>query len=640
MLDKTFPASLKAELDARADDVANRAEGWNYKKRAYCSVTTTGKNATALCSKSGVSVGDGNAPTGGHSSMYTAESSVRKLKPILTSVKLINQGGSDYTEAYIYEAEFDMKVYTLADLDKMEEAFMRVGTEVEIKFGWLFIGRNNEHNQNSLKVNVSNYSFSMEEDGGFKISIKAISPAALWSKDTPKTVEDPDSDAKFGYPELLMAIMLKAAGKDVPAKKDLKGAMDELVDGKSANNQLIKIVSKDNYYYGGLSMKNVAFYGAELIAEHGIMNDTEDFRAYCTLNTMVGVANALLKKQKATTKFIFNAEACKFKDLDFVTSADPGTFVLSHQRAKYGPGGDNFDWRSKAGGDGVGFPNDIRGTLINLQYISKIFDEIKSGSNRKNGVKMPVTFQAIFKKIFDDIGLMTGGHVNPTMYNYVENQNDPKTPTPDDPTQIWMVNSATLLGTSPPIIDPYKFTTLSDRSITKSVSMDTDFNSDTIMMASTANISSNNSNHSTLLKLYPNCEGLKEAKEKGAEEPEDDPKNLEMKLEEYADAYTTTQVSTIQDMMREIVFKNINAGSGTMTPQQYEVQYPLKLNVTIDGIFGLPFLAPITVDRMPAVYRNNKSCFFSVIGQEHTWDCQGGWETSYDTVMRIQGKGE
>lgn len=636
MLDRKVPPTLRAELDARASDVASRAEGWNYKKRAYCSVTTTGKNATALCSKAGVSVGDGNAPTGGHSSMYTAESGVRKLKPILTSVKLINQGGSDYTEAYIYEAEFDMKVYTLDDLDRMEEAFMRVGTEVEIKFGWLFIGRNNVHNQNSLKVNVSNYSFSMEDDGGFKISIKAISPAALWSKDSPKTVSN-SKDEKFQFPEVLMAMMLHAAGKSVPAKKDLKGAINDLVNGKSDNNQLIKIVSKGTYYYAGMNVKSVAWYGAELIAEHGFFNDTEDFRAYCTLNTLVEVANAMLKKQKARTKFIYNSDNCKFKNLEGITSADPGTFVLPHQQAWYGPGGDNFDWRSKAGGDGVGFPLDIRGILINLQYIDKIYYELKDGANRKNGVKMPVTFQAVFKKIFDDIGLMTGGHINPTMYNYVENQEDPVTPTPSKPTEIYIVNSATLLGDEPPKADPYIFKTLSDRSITKSVSLDTDFDSDTIMMASTTNISSNNSNHGALLKLYPDCEGLKEAKAAGGDD-ETSKETLQEKLQAYADAYTTAQVSTIQDMMREIVFKNINKGNGTMTAQQYEVQYPLKLNVTIDGIFGLPFLAPITVDRLPAVYRNNDSCFFSVIGQEHTWDCQGGWETSYDTVMRIQGK--
>ena len=62
-----------------------------------------------------------------------------------------------------------------------------------------------------------------------------------------------------------------------------------------------------------------------------------------------------------------------------------------------------------------------------------------------------------------------------------------------------------------------------------------------------------------------------------------------------------------------------------------------KLSVTIDGIFGIPYLAPITIDRLPSKYKgtNNKT-YFSITSIEHSFDGQGGWETSIDTVMRIQ----
>ena len=43
-------------------------------------------------------IGDSTAPTGGGTSLYDTEGTIRRFKPILTSVKITNNGGGDYTD--------------------------------------------------------------------------------------------------------------------------------------------------------------------------------------------------------------------------------------------------------------------------------------------------------------------------------------------------------------------------------------------------------------------------------------------------------------------------------------------------------------------------------------------------------------
>jgi hypothetical protein len=62
----------------------------------------------------------------------------------------------------------------------------------------------------------------------------------------------------------------------------------------------------------------------------------------------------------------------------------------------------------------------------------------------------------------------------------------------------------------------------------------------------------------------------------------------------------------------------------------------LKLSVTIDGIFGIKFLSPITVDRLPNRYKTDPKIAFGVTSVEHTFDGQGDWSTQIEGVMKIK----
>ena len=62
----------------------------------------------------------------------------------------------------------------------------------------------------------------------------------------------------------------------------------------------------------------------------------------------------------------------------------------------------------------------------------------------------------------------------------------------------------------------------------------------------------------------------------------------------------------------------------------------LSLSVTIDGISDVPYMAPIDIDRMPKIYKN-EAVRFNITSIEHSFDGQGDWSTTYETMMRLKG---
>ena len=60
---------------------------------------------------------------------------------------------------------------------------------------------------------------------------------------------------------------------------------------------------------------------------------------------------------------------------------------------------------------------------------------------------------------------------------------------------------------------------------------------------------------------------------------------------------------------------------------------PLSLGLTIDGIAGIKWGLPMTIDYLPPRYNG---VYFTIVGVDHTID-EGGWTTSLNTVMRGGG---
>ena len=662
-LNGTIPTSLKTELDKRASDVKDRSKGFNYQKRAYVSISSTGNNVTALCNGT-MTIGDVNSPTGGHvNTMYTFESgsTLRRLKPILTSVKMVNDGGSDYMNAYIYNVTIEFKVFTLEDLDEAESAFLRIGAEIKLSAGWSGI-RDNTHNRNEFLVNVYNYSFSLDADGGYNISLKCMSPAGIWPKEKvtsheAKLDDQLDTSREKSLPEILMNIML------VSTTRQTGDTVEDIVDKKSDDNKLVEMNGWGPGQYGAGTngmpklqlRKRLLFWGAEIKGAAGHWyNDEELHKAYVDLEGIIVVINALLENTNSTVRYTIphtsvggvDPGGAEFPDIPYISSADPTKFILPHKYAIYEestPGAvpENMDWSVlMTTGQPNGY-NQIHAIKVELHYLATIYKELSDSPEKQGGVTMPFTYDALLTKLFADLEYNTGGMINIISVAPLENIEDVKTPTAAKPAVIQIVNRVVLKPAPPATIDPYVFKVIAPNSFVKSVSMETDFDSDTLMMASRQGIEGGSSNQGNLDTLYGDCTGSM-VNPTIAQALKVKIFDLMTKIQDmkyaYSKGFDNTTVSSLADAQRTLMRLLATTNDPLAPEQTKEIIYPLNLSVTIDGIFGFPFMAPISVDRLPKVYRDKKRAYFSITSQEHSWDGQGGWETAIGTVMRINPK--
>ena len=654
-LNPVMNPDVAKELTQRMSDVENRDKNWMYKKYAYIKMSTTGESQTAMC-PSVYSIGDGTIGHGGHLSLYTEEGGIRKFKPTLTSVKMNNDGGQDYTEAYIYEIEAQFKVFTLDDLDKVEASFFRIGAEVKFEFGWYGIrtvsGINQIEGDDAIKANVYNFSFSLEDDGGFACTIKAMSAAALWPQETLEGTDKPSPEEEAtkknaricGFLEKLQ--LAHRAAFSIPEGKSL-----DFVEGGINDNQL---KWSTHTFKAGNTTINGSFWVTEMLTNQGSWyNDDEKWFSYTNLATLINYINAKLSKGDSQIRYKIptGTKEAKMTTNAYwknIGSADPTQIVLQGERASYGSGGsedtDNFKaWKSRtlessllnssAQGE-----HDIGGILIGIEYMTKLYFEMEDAtSSKRGGVKQKPKIKDFLQKIFNKIETLSGGMVSLMTTPEIINQGEQETKT----NNILILNRRETIETFE--ADPFEFETLSKRAICKSVSLETDFDSDTLILSTQNAIASGQSNYDALIKLYPNCEGLKKAikaaKDKAAGDDGISDEDIRKKRASYGDdGIDMAGLAAMADANKEYIQQKRITNPKAWPAQFSEQIFMFKLNLTLDGIFGIPYLSPITIDRLPNRYKASNKTYFSVTSIEHSFDGQGGWDTSLDTVMRIQGK--
>jgi len=669
-LNPVIPADVILELNRRADAVELKETAWMYKKYAYINISTTGNTQTALCP---IEWSIGSAPTGSHMNLYTSEGGIRKIKPTITSVKMVNDGGQDYTDSYIWTIEFAFKVFTLADLDNAEASFFKVGSEVAFEFGWMGThirdGVNNTPSTKPMLANVYNFSFSIEDDGGFNCNVKCMSPNGLWSKESMGDVE-PVDDKTADPPEPNFSSYLDAlktafgiafgGGTTEVTAKDAVGR---------TNQNLLKSITGDVTV--GAKTWTAPFWTAEIVSKHGwgIMGDTEAYYAYTNLETLITYINNKLIDGRSSYRYqISKDEGRDIHPIYEIASADPTKVILPGDYSIYTdkPGaGEEFDFSQSSLGTSS-TKDKISDILISIDYMNDVYLKLSDASTGKSGgQKAPPTISSFLKKIFNDIDQLTGGLVSIISMPSNTDQSTGVAAHPGNPSTSIIANKRKTVDTTESI-KPYEFEILSKRSITKSVSLASDFEADTLMQASVNSVDNGKSNFGALKKLYDDC-GTLGGTATTAVAPSgapfvaptpagpalpagglanaaktitmDDCKKAKAK---YINGYTDPMLASTQDLFRTYLAQLVAKGDDKVKGSQFtEVMWMLKLSVTIDGIFGIPFLAPITVDRLPKSYRTISpdpvKAYFSVTSIEHSFDGQGGWETALDTVMRIQG---
>lgn len=650
-----FDEKVANELNRRAG--ANETRDtffryWNYQKYCFINISVTkGQSQTAITPEVSMDIGDSEAPTGGFGTagdVYKSEGSVRKPKPTLTSVKITNQGGQDYTEAAIYELEASFKVFTLEDLERVEKSFFIIGAEMTVNFGW----RNHPERKNGIthsgpqdtggitegiKTNIYNFNFSIESDGSYNCSVKAISAAALFSQTTAgiETAEkEPgdadDEDTKTDVISQLIKLHKAAFGikpddeiSDINITPGL-GNDDGTVGYKQYNGSKSSYNQKLDFYMGNI--ENGEFFTF----------DDSVYVPYIRLGSLIDYLNGYFKEAGGDDEIKFEfttGPESKYPVITGFGSADPGKFVLFGEMAKYNSDSNgSLDWSSIR--DDSRSENNLQSIIVSLTMIQGFYNQL---STEKLGGSLSPSITKLLGKIFNEIDVNTGGLITPKLI--------PKnTDVSAKAETMYIMNRKTIVSSKEEFSTPYIFSAIGERAVgVRSISLESDYDSDLLVLASTKAISEGASNTSKLKTLYPNNSSLTNAindADSKKETPTDALKKLEngrFKLGE--DGYTSDRISAYRSAMANYINQFFDVDENLKEGGYGELALLLKLSVTIDGIFGIKFLSPISVDRLPNRYKsepNKNKIAFSVTSVEHSFDGQGDWETTLGTVMRIR----
>ena len=616
---------------------------WNYKKYCYVNISITPNvSGTAIIPTTQLVIGDNTAPVGkfitptkGGLDMYTSEggsgNGSRKPKPVLTSVKILNQGGQDYTEAAIYEIEASFKVYTLDDLEEVEKTFFIIGAEMVVNFGWGLHPKDKKGiTKDTIKSNIYNFSFSIENDGSYNCNVKAISAAALFSKSMGGVVKAaPESEGDTSFPDTKTDIISQL----IREYKNTFGIDDDgdPSDSDAGDGQILKKQSKGDNTNG----VKLDLYTANIedgTPWYNIFSGDSVYFSYIRLGSLIEYLNKYFESElDKSIKFTFApAIAGGYPNIKGFASADPGKFVLDGDMARYNDAGGSLDWSGILKYES---PNRLENIIISLELIQKFYNELSTDNDSSATISPKVT--NLLNKIFNEIDVNTGGLITPKLLPAELNPSSIDSTTSQE---MYIINRKTVTDNEA-YKKPYPFSVIGENSIVRSVSLESDYDSDLLVLASTQAIQEGTSNTSQLEVLYPENVALKNAITKANKEDKNKVTTDTLTTQKLAfgkDGYTSDRISAYRQSMQTYINKNFKTDASLSTLGYSELPLMLKLGVTIDGVAGITFLSPITIDRLPKRYNDNANVSFSVTAVEHTFDGQGDWETRLETVMRLK----
>ncbi len=254
--------------------------------------------------------------------------------------------------------------------------------------------------------------------------------------------------------------------------------------GGVSNNEMRCKTSYVKVENGGGAV-NMPFWITEMLSSQGTWyNDDEMYFSYTNLNALIKYINLKMKAAKSTNRYTFGDESKHDNSplSKVMFSADPTRIVLAGQRATYGNASKgekskNFaQWQGKTKTNNTS-PDRVSSILLELDYLNSIYATLADGKEDKGGGgKIPPTIQEFLGKLFNDIADMTGGLVQLQAIPEIIAQDSN-----DSIRYIQIVNR--------PIVKvkekdtPYVFTTLAEDSIVRDVTLETDFDANTIMMA-------------------------------------------------------------------------------------------------------------------------------------------------------------
>ena len=600
--------AAETTLDARKGKISGRDIYWNYKKYAYVVLSsappqeeTDSQSVLARIPTNEMTIG--KVPTGGHLDLYKVEkkSRARRGIPHITSAKVSLDAGGDIYNSYIREFEIEFKVYTLDDLDNVEKNFFVPGKQAIVKYGWT----SGDANETGLAetITIYNFGFSSNQDGSFDCNVKGLTgdPFAGSARlgGTIKLTKEEEINAlgeKGVNPaDISMALICKYKAA-FGLKSDEEIAVGDADNGKIEEREY----NGDTFYQAGLmnageSESIIPFMGDDPIRIP--MISLETFINYC--NKLSGTDSSESFDYAGEEYIKINNNTTEYG------SADPRKYILPGNMSDYG---EENEFKSVLGQKTV----DIKNILISISEITK---RIKSMGTTVDDKFQPPIVSKVIADIGRDLKFLTGGNVDLRLIP--EDKDKPNG-------KYLLFNMQTVQATTNP--KAFEFNVLGDDSIVKSVSIDTEFDMDTLLMYTVGNVKTGNVKLDPLKKVYDDIpkidvDATKTESEGGGDKP--------TKSSIGKDGIDDEKANSIALSMANKLAKKSGSGSTFAS-----VPIQIKLGIKIDGVENINFLGPCVVDRIPARYKK-AGVKFLVTGVEHSFDGDGGWETDIKTAMKL-----
>jgi hypothetical protein len=648
-----FDAKAKTELDRRSGLVDGKQRSmpnsWKYKKYAYINLELTGNSASNICVEKAGILKIGDTISG---KLYTTDGKDGPKRPNITlqSVNIRNEGGSDYTNAYLYEIEASFKVWSKTQMDNVEKGFFRLGAEMKVSFGWK--GSTNVGiNTDSILASIYNFGFSMDNDGSYNCNVKAMSASGLFGQETIGAERTTES---LGLSEV-------TTGKNKPFVNAIEAFIllgreafhykaGESKPGVTlADNECSFSFARNKYLFAALELEKPE---GGLLSFDWLTGGNDTTILYVALGSVIKYLNESSIAAGGLFQININGETTDLNfapdELDFrsLGSGNPySTFIPTTSKSgRYKGTSDKsagFDFTTPYGElkfngqeSRLKLDSEIANIFINTKVLAEAYSSLQGSASGKDGVKAPPKTLDFLTKLFSIIETDFGGVVRLQARPRVTELNETTTSN-TELAIIDIVNRAMIrTKAKEEVSKPYIFSVLGENSITRNVSLQSDFDTDLLIRASQKSIKEGSSNMRVLSKLYSGCTTLTET---AKVDPDANTKVTykmikKLKVDLGETGYTNEKAITLTSLIQKYVGQNshnIKAGA------YGEVPMMLKLGVTIDGISGVKYMSAIMIDRMPSAY-TGKGIDFPIISIEHSFDGQGDWSTTYETVMRIK----
>ena len=638
-------------LDKRKERVESRDPKWVYQRYAYFKLIGIARNDAHTALKDYQTVFELQKNTDvmtisqitddTHLELYsyTDDANVRKFKPILTSATITAQGGGDIYDAYISEVNVDFTVYTQAHLNKVQKNFFILGGKAKIKYGW--VGEGDANLSGESEMTIYNFGFTMNTDGSYNCNVKGLTGSPFMGNqpiastiqltDEEELAQQEGLDGDASVSQALLAKAFHAFGTEAKVEAtrtnvETTGTSALFLSGPNEPPKPVLKKPPEEFFLGVIKSTE---------------NNKDDVIStmYITLEHFIRFVEHYSKKSGVDDTFNFLTNKCNIKapgSLIITTPIPPGPggpgipagTVITMSTRTYGsadprkyifPGPDLSYY-----GDFKGLePHKnkkvkamsvkIQNILISVHTIDYFYNQLSG--KRKDEKPVPVKTIDLIRKLSSDINRLSGGLADIQVVVDTDDENK------------FLIFNNTEVQKDVTSNSPYKFNVLSEQNIVKDVSITSDFDVDTMLMMNMGRVRNGEFNLDPLAKLY-DFDGVTTS-------------NIR----------TSGTVSDLNHTKQQIGFFGINDGKATslavwmrqkLTESSSEsifktLPFYLKLSVTLDGIDGIGFLQPVTVDRLPDNYKwsTNNGVRFLITGIEHKFDGQGGWDTTLDTAMKL-----